>query len=177
MKLSSHIPSLTLLLALLCTACGDNVPIIETESQKNPLKENMINANRMIIQSEQTQIDGYIQRHGWTMQALPSGARYSIARDGNGTPVHNGDTVAVTYCLETLDGSQLYSNQTDTLVVGRLQATQALDNLLTLMHRSDNTVEAVLIAPSNSAYGVVGDGDRVPPRTVIVYKLKSIKSI
>lgn len=176
MKRMLHILPLTILLALLCTACGDNVPVIETGNPDDQLKENMINANRLIIQSESTQIDSYIQRHGWTLQSLPCGARCRITRDGTGAPVCNDDTAAVTYRLETLDGAQIYGNQTDTLVVGRLQATQALDDLLPLMHYGD-VVDAVLIAPSNCAYGVVGDGDRVASRTVIVYKLKSIKTI
>jgi hypothetical protein len=32
-----------------------------------------------------------------------------------------------------------------------------------------------MIAPSNSAYGVVGDGDRVNSREVIVYDIQEIK--
>lgn len=172
-----RLPPLLLLLTLLCAACGDNVPIIETDNSAEQLKENMINANRVVIQSENNQIDSYIQRHGWTLQTLPCGARYRIDRDGSGAPVRNDDTVAVTYRLETLDGTRLYSKQVDTLVVGRMQVTRALDDLLALMHYDAGSVDAVLIAPSNSAYGVTGDGDRVASRMVIVYKIKNIKSL
>lgn len=167
------LPLLTLL-TLLASACGDNVPIIEVEDQSVKLKENMINANKLVIQSENTQIDSYIQRHGWNMQSLPCGARYCITHAGSGISVRSDDTIAVTYRLETLDETPIYTKQVDTLVVGRLQVTQALDDLLPLL-RSDS--EAILIAPSNCAYGVAGDGDRVPSRTVIVYKIKSIKTI
>lgn len=175
MTLRRLIPPLLTLLALLCTACGDNVPIIEVDNSGEQLKENMINANRVVIQSEKTQIESYVQRHGWSMQPLSCGACCSIANPGSGKAVLNDDTVAVTYRLEALDGTPFYTNQTDTLVVGRRQVTQALDDLLPLMRCGET--EAVLIAPSNCAYGVAGDGDRVPSRAVIVYMIKSIKTI
>lgn len=164
-----------LLAMLLCAACGDNVPVIEVEEQGNALKENMINANRVVIRSENTQIDSYLERHGWAMQGLPCGARCLINNAGQGDPVHNDDTVAVTYRLEALDGTPFYTKQTDTLVVGRREVTQALDDLLPLMRCG--VADAILIAPSNCAYGVVGDGDRVPSRAVIIYKIKNIKTI
>lgn len=170
-----HIFLLLSLATLLCAGCGDNVPIIEVEEQGNSYKENMINANRVVIQSESTQIDSYLQRHQWTMQELPCGARCLITHPGSGAQVKNDDTVAVTYRLEALDETPFYTKQIDTLVVGRRQVTQALDDLLPLM-RQGNT-DAVLIAPSNCAYGVVGDGDRVPSRSVIIYKIKNIKSL
>lgn len=167
--------ALLTLMALFCTACGDNVPIIEVEDQGDTYKENMINANRVIIQSENTQIDSYVQRHGWTMQELRCGAKCYITNPGSDIPVKNDDTVAVTYRLEALDGTPFYTKQIDTLVVGRRHVTQALDDLLPLMRYGN--ADAVLIAPSNCAYGVVGDGDRVPSRTVIIYKIENIKSV
>ena len=93
---------------------------------------------------------------------------------GKGAAVATDDTVAVQYRLEALDGTPFYTQQTDTLTVGRRQVTVALDYLLQQLPCGS---KAWLIAPSNTAYGVAGDGDRVPSRTVIIYNIVSINKI
>lgn len=159
----------------LVAACGDNVPVIEVEEDQAALvKENMINANRVVIQSETTQIDNYIQRRGWKTATLPCGASYWQYAQGGGKPVLNDDEVVVTYRLEALDGSTFYTNQKDTLVVGRHEVTVALYEVLLQLHYGS---KAWLVAPSNAAYGVVGDGDRVPSRAVIIYNIENICKI
>ena len=159
-------------LFLLLSACGDHTPIIDLEPDNSTrFKENMINANRVVIQSESTQIKSYIQRRGMTTTELPCGALYNEYHHGNGNVIQPDDTVVVTYRLEALDGTSFYTHQTDTLVVGRRQVTVALDDLLQQLTYGS---QAWLIAPSNAAYGVAGDGDRVPSRTVIIYNIVSI---
>jgi len=82
--------------------------------------------------------------------------------------------VRVAYRLEGLDGTPFYTHQVDTLTVGRREVTAALDDLLQQMRYGS---KAFLIAPSNSAYGVVGDGDRVPSRTVIIYNVTDVAKL
>ena len=55
--------------------------------------------------------------------------------------------------------------------MGRRDVTVALDEALVRL-RYDS--RARIIAPSNSPYGVPGDGDRVGSRTVIIYEIESI---
>ena len=151
---------------------GDRTPVIDVGADNSTrYKENMINANRVVIQSEATQIEGYLQRRGMETTALPCGALYHEYTHGNGGTIAPDDTVVVTYRLEALDGTPFYTRQTDTLTVGRRQVTVALDDLLLQVPYGS---QAWLIAPSNAAYGVVGDGDRVPSRTVIVYNIVTI---
>lgn len=162
-------------LLMMFSACGDRTPVIELETDNSTLvKENMINANRVVIQSESTQIEGYVQRRGWDMQPLPSGALYREYTHGTGAPIAAPDQVEVTYRLEALDGTPIYTHQVDTLEVGKRQVTAALDDMLQNLHYGS---QAWLIAPSNSAYGVVGDGDRVQARMVIIYNVTNIKKI
>lgn len=169
-----HICTLLSVLLLL-VSCGDRTPVIELEPENSELvKENMINANRVVIQSEATQIESYLQRRGWSVQQLPSGACFYLYTPGDGPAILPNDRVQVSYRLEGLDGSPFYTNQVDTLVVGHHDVTVALDDLLQQLHYGS---QAYLIAPSNSAYGVVGDGDRVPSRTVIIYNVTNIKKL
>lgn len=173
MKGKVYIAGLLMAAALWMAGCGDRTPTIELQGDKTAsVKENMINANRVVIQSEATQIDAYRQRRGWETRTLRCGAEYLLRRKGEGGMVEPDDTVVVTYRLEALDGTPFYRHQTDTLVVGRREVTVAMDDLLEQVPYGS---QAWLIAPSNTAYGVVGDGDRVGSRTVIVYDIQEIK--
>ena len=156
---------------ILFASCGDRTPIIEVDRKDDPLKENMINANRIVAQSETTQIKAYLERHGWKASPLPCGAYIEITTPGNGTAIAPDDRVVVNYRLETLDGTPIYTRQTDTLTVGRREQTHALDEAL---QRMEYHSKARIVAPSGAAYGVTGDGDRVGSRTVIVYKIEDI---
>ena len=156
-------------------SCHDRTPVIELSSAASTrYKENMINANRVVIQSEATQIQGYVQRRNMNTTTLPCGALYSEYSHGDGKPINPEDTVVVSYRLEALDGTPFYTRQTDTLIVGHLEVTQALDDLLQHLNYGS---KAWLIAPSNTAYGVPGDGDRVPSRTIIIYNIETINKL
>lgn len=169
-----NILSLTLTAAL-AASCGDRTPVVELQpEQSERVKENMINANRVVIQSEATQIESYVQRRGWSVRQLPSGACYYLYEQGGGDPILPNERVRVAYRLEGLDGTPFYTHQVDTLTVGRREVTAALDDLLQQLRYGS---KAFLIAPSNSAYGVVGDGDRVPSRTVIIYNVTDVAKL
>ena len=157
---------------LFFAACGDRTPIIEVDNRNgDPLKENMINANKIVAQSETTQINAYLDRHGWNATPLPCGAHYEITAAGNGVAIAPDDRVVVTYRLEALDGTPFYTHQVDTLTVGRREQTLALDGVL---QRMEYHAKARIVAPSGAAYGATGDGDRVGSRTVIVYLIEDI---
>ena len=159
-------------MCLLLSSCHDRTPVIDLQPDNSTrYKENMINANRVVIQSEATQIEGYVQRRKMSTKTLPCGALYSEYAHGDGSPINPEDTVVVGYRLEALDGTPFYTRQTDTLVVGHREVTQALDDLLLQLNYGS---KAWLIAPSNTAYGVAGDGDRVPSRTIVIYNIETI---
>ncbi len=156
------------IVAALFGACRD-VPVVETETPSADLTENLINANRYIAQSEEAQIEAYAQRRGWTMTTLPCGARIMVTDAGRGKAVMPDETVIIDYSVGAINGQTIYSHVTDTVVAGRLQPTRGLDAaLLTMRHGG----RARVILPSEQAYGVVGDGDRIGTRTVLVYDVR-----
>ena len=167
-------------LLFLLTSCRD-VPVVEVGQQKgDTLKENMINANRYISQGEEAQIDAYVQRRGWEMQRLLGGARVmevesGKAKDESGK-IDYEDVVAIRYSVEAISGEVIYGNVEDTLTVGRLQPTRGLDAALRTLTPGS---QAVVILPSEQAYGVVGDGDRIASgsRMILIYKIHNIKKI
>lgn len=155
-------------LTLLAAACRQ-VPVVELDEPKgDSLKENMINANRYISQGEEAQIDAYVERRGWHMQRLTCGARVMETTGGTLQPIDYEETVVIRYNVEAINGETVYRDVTDTVTVGRLQPTRGLDAALRTLHHGS---QAVVILPSEQAYGVVGDGDRITTRMILIYKL------
>ncbi|MBQ0016833.1 MAG: FKBP-type peptidyl-prolyl cis-trans isomerase [Bacteroidales bacterium] len=155
---------------LIWAACGEP-PILNENNDANAngnLKERMINANRYVIEHEETAINGYIERRQWAVSELSCGARLHLYKNGDGNTIQNDETIVVQYSVETLDGQTLYPSKQDTLIAGRLLPTEGLD--AAILHMSHGS-KAHVVVPSNVAYGVVGDQDRIPSRTPIVYDI------
>lgn len=156
---------------IMWASCNDT-PVIQP-AEVPDIKENLINANKYIAHSEETSIDGYVARRHWQMQRLTCGARYTeLSIDNNGTssakPITYEDTVTIHYDIETLTGTMLYKDESETVVVGRNEVPVGLDAVLRQLHHGSN---AIVIVPSEAGYGVRGDGDRIPSRTILLYHL------
>ena len=164
------------LICLLAVACRD-VPVVEVATQKgDTLKESLINANRIIAQSEEQQIDAYLERRGWASEKLSNGvwvAEYRNSEVSLGQTIGYEDTVTLRYQVATLGGADIYDWRTDTVVCGHLKPTRGLDAALRTLHEG---ATARVIVPSEQAYGVVGDGDRIRTRMVLVY-LVEVKEV
>lgn len=156
---------LILTLSLL-TACHNDPPIVgPAQTAKTDIKEHMINANRTIAQSEETAIDEYIGRRGWPMQKLPEGVRIWEYQSGTGPHVEFEDSVCVKYSVEAINGKTIYSEIEENYMAGRRRDMIGLDQaVLTLRYGS----HAKLILPSNLAYGIGGDGNRIPQSAILV---------
>lgn len=166
----SHILTLMLLpllAALAVAACGEP-PIIEPDQQGPDYKQNVIQANRYLSEREETNIKSYIERRGWTVRELPCGARLFEIEKGSGSLLQNDDSVRVTYSVEALDGTVIYSGRTETFMVGRLHPNEGVDAALQVLRHGSR---ASIVLPSSTAFGVVGDHDRIPPRTPVVYNI------
>lgn len=152
----------------LFTACHHEPPLITAPEQGPNIKENLANANRYIVESEETQINAYVTRHGWETTRLQNGSRIYEYERGGGPAIEYEETIVIDYNLGTLTGSTIYTGECDTIVVGRQKPTRGLDAaLMKLRHGS----KAIVIVPSNEGYGVVGDGYRVTSRMVLVYDM------
>ena len=175
------------------------VPVVEVDGRSgDTLKEHTINANRYISQGEEAQIDAYVERRGWKMERLLGGARVMKVQssesselgtlsselklphtDNSELRTQNSeltyeDVAAIEYDVESIGGQTIYSGVRDTVTVGRLQPTRGLDAALRTLAPGQ---QAVVILPSEQAYGVVGDGDRIGSRMILVYKINNITNI
>ena len=130
--------------------CNNDVPVIEVPQAKSSSEPDLIKTNRMIAQRENSEIENFAARRNWKM------ADYN-------------DTVMFSYTVRNIEDKVVYANVTDTVVIGRLQPNRGVDFALRTLNEGSS---ATVILPSEEAYGVPGDGDRIGKRWILIYDLK-----
>lgn len=167
------------LLILVLFSCDNNDKIRQNCIDKQEIKQNNINeslekANRYLLIQESEQIDDYIERHDLNVIQTGTGLRYQIHNNGDGVLIKEGDVVTLEYEVRLLNGNLIYSSANDgdkTFLVGRGGVESGLEEAVLKLCK--NSV-ATLILPAHLAHGLIGDGNKVPPRATLVYKLKII---
>lgn len=165
---------LLLLSVLLIYSCNNNgTPplVIHSDSLKKPLE----NANKHMIQVENEDIANYISRHGWDMQSTGTGVRYMFYKQGTGAQAETGDSVAIDYKVNLINGVDCYSSkETGPLqfLTGKADVINGLEEAVLMMRVGD---KAKVIIPSHRAYGLLGDEDKIPKRATLVYDIELLK--
>lgn len=145
------------------------------EQQANstaPGKEEMTELNRYLVQKDREIIENYIERKGLKMNESPTGLWYLIENEGAGDLFKDNDRITMSYECSLLDGTKCYSSETlgpKEVVLGKSELEPGLNEGLRLLRQGGS---AIFILPPFLAYGFVGDGKKIPPRSIIVYGIK-----
>ncbi len=138
-------------------------------------RKQLIVFNRKLVRQEKKEIDTFIEMHHWDMKESGTGLRYQILVEGKGQKAHTGQIAKIRYSVELFDGQKIYSG-VKSFKIGFGGVESGLEEGILLLKRGD---KAKFILPSHLAYGLSGDGDKIPPHMPIIYyvellKLKSI---
>lgn len=159
------------LIATMLAACNNDIPVIETQEKKS-IDQNLINANRYMSKSEDTQIDEYIERRRWNMQKLENGVRVMEYQLGQGTEIGYESRVCISYTVSAISGAEIYPVQKAEITIGKNEICPGLDAGLMKVHHGG---KARIIVPSHLGYGVGGDGDRIPQSAILIFDIQEIK--
>jgi FKBP-type peptidyl-prolyl cis-trans isomerase len=143
---------------------------IKEESSEGKLER----VNKFLIEKDQERIQSFIDRRNWDMQRTESGLWYSVYSEGTGRKVSYGDYVKLKHEIRLLDGTLLYASDSTglkTVHVGRDEEIKGLHEGLQLLSEG---AEARFIIPPHLAYGLVGDGERIPARAILYYDLEVV---
>jgi FKBP-type peptidyl-prolyl cis-trans isomerase len=157
-----------ILLSLFSAACKNN------DSKENIARlsdEQLVNVNRELVIKERERIESYISRKGLDMNMTDAGIWYSVIKHGEGDKLGSGDRVRIEYSCSLLDGTLCYSSDSNgdmNITIGSSDIPSGLDEALRLLKAGSR---AIIILPSNMAYGLVGDGDRIPARAALIYEI------
>jgi FKBP-type peptidyl-prolyl cis-trans isomerase FkpA len=144
-------------------------------SSEDSLKEHLINANKIMVKDESKEIEDFISRHQWKMTSTGTGLRYEIYSHGSGKKAEVKKEVTVAFSVYLLDGTLCYpadEKKPLTIIPGQGEQTRGLEEGIMLMHEGD---KARLVVPSHLAFGIQGDGNKIPGRNALYYDVTLLK--
>ncbi|MBO7440214.1 MAG: FKBP-type peptidyl-prolyl cis-trans isomerase [Bacteroidales bacterium] len=164
---------LLLTLTFAAASCGSKVKR-DDESQKeySIFNENLITANKYLVKEDAERTAQYIKRRSWKMTEGDGGIKYMVCDYGKGDSITIDPKIVMDYRVELLDGTICYDSQTDgkkELTVGASEMDPGLTRTFRNLCHGDS---AVLILPPHYAKGLIGDMDKIPPHSVVVYFVK-----
>lgn len=146
-----------------------------TEEDLKQFKEPLIRVNKYLFDEDIKRIDAYIKRRKWTMKVSGTGLYYSIYKKGNGKRAETETIATIKYKVSLLDGIFCYDSDSlgvKTFKIGSSYVEDGLEEGILLMQEGD---KAHFIIPPYMAYGLSGDNNKIPPRSIIVYDVELLK--
>jgi len=166
----------------LVSGCNSNnsdlvVNVYKNENVYQNIKEPLIKINKNTIRNEEQEINDYIARHHYkNIKITGTGLRYLIYEKGNDKKkVENNAIVKLNYTVGFLNGNACYSSSIDgplVFQIGKAQVESGLEEGIKMLKEGD---KAIFIIPYLLAYGMIGDGDRIPAGATLVYNVELIE--
>jgi len=106
-----------------------------------------------------------------------SGLFYLIVGDTLDTKVKEGSVVVYNYSVSLMDGSICYTSQKEKpkeFLIGYGGVESGLEMAMQLMYKGQ---KGKFILPPHLAHGLLGDNDKIPPRSIIVYDVHLLNVI
>jgi FKBP-type peptidyl-prolyl cis-trans isomerase FkpA len=128
--------------------------------------------NRLLVKKDSARIAEYIKNRNWDMIETKTGLWYKIYEKGTGKKSKEGLYATINYNVELLDGTQCYSSDSlgpKRFKIGRGSVESGLEEGILLLKEGD---KARFILPPHLAHGLVGDDNRIPARSIIVYDVE-----
>lgn len=180
LKVFNKILVLLTIISVQCAICSCSNDVKQAQNDdsadKKQTKEYLERANIYMVAQEKELINDYIEKQNLNMLETGTGLRYCIEKQGDNEKIKKGNIVALDYEVRLLNGDLLYSSETNGLkvfVVGYGGVESGLEEAVLYLHKGD---VADIIIPSHLAYGLLGDGDKIPPKATLVYKVKIVEN-
>lgn len=170
--------TLALVLGMILTFYHSNprLPQSQSSDRKQGIEDNLKRVNKFLAEKDQERIRSFIKRRGWQMQHTGSGLWYMIDRPGDGMDIKQGMQVKMNYEIRLLDGTLCYSSDSSGAKVFRVGEEDEPQGLHEAMKHLQEGDHARIIMPPHLAHGLIGDGERIPARAILVYDVHVLKA-
>jgi FKBP-type peptidyl-prolyl cis-trans isomerase len=166
-----------IVILLLAVLISCNSKQDKSVGSSRPGKKEMAELNKYMVQKDRERIINYIDRKGLEMTESPTGLWYQIKSEGTGDSFKNNDRIFIDYECSLLDGTLCYSSKesgSKEVILGKSEIEAGLNQGLRMLKPGG---EAILILPPYLAFGLKGDGKRIPSRAVLVYNITVLKTV
>ena len=170
--------SLTLFITTLLVSCTEEVkeePEVDLLEHWNQDVSSDMNAT--FAEEENAEIDAFLERYpDWDMTETGTGLRYMVyysSEEGDSARVD--DVAHVKFEISLLDGTVCYTSEedgTESFMVEKTDVESGLHEGIKFMKEGD---KAKFILPSHMAHGLIGDTDKIPPLSTVIYDIELIK--
>lgn len=162
---------------LLCflASCREKNPEKSQNAPVTATKEQLIALNKARVAEENDQIESLLLRYKWPTTLTETGVHYWIHEAGDGKKIALDDEITCSYRIRLITGDEIYNSEQDGLLickVGKSEIPAGLEEILLLMREGD---AAKMVIPSYLAYGIAGDGDRIPSSSTLIYEIKVLE--
>ncbi len=166
---------LLLLIIFSFFSCTQNKTSLSEKEFKNKYGETLVKVNKILVKKDEEAIRNYIKRRNWKMEVSGTGLFYGIYKKGSGAKAEAGKYATIKYEISLLDGTVCYSSDSLGLKTFRISqggVESGLEEGILLMQEGD---KAHFIMPPYMAHGLIGDDDKIPPRSIIIYDVELVK--
>ena len=162
-----------IMLVVACSEAPEQVVVQDPEWSTDRSSD----MNSVFSAEEDDEIELFLKRHDdWKMTKTGTGLRYMIySKSDNYDTAQVGQLVTVDFEITLLDGTLCYSsaeNGPESFVVERADIESGLHEGMQYMCTGDR---AKFILPSHMAHGLIGDEDKIPPLTPVIYDIHLLK--
>jgi FKBP-type peptidyl-prolyl cis-trans isomerase FkpA len=168
---------LAFILLIFHCSCGNDPQPTHSTRNISMMDDSVLNYNKAIVKTEDQEIEDFIHRYGWKMVSSSTGLRFMIYKHGSGEKAAKGKKAVIGYEVRLINGSVCYSSAVKgprEFMIGHSGVEIGIEEGILLMREGDR---AKFIVPSHLAFGLLGDQDRIPPKSTLIYDIELIKLI
>ena len=153
---------------LTLSACSSKQQNENEHTKYSIWNENVITANKYLVKEDSERISNYIKRRSWHCLDGQGGIKYMIFSSSSADSLNFNPEFSMVYRVELLDGTVCYTDEKQ-LVYPSSEMDSGLNHTFKKFCHGDSLV---LILPPHYSKGLIGDLDKIPPHSVVVYYIK-----
>lgn len=164
-------------LFLFLLACSDGNDEEMILNDPNWTKDESIDMNAQFSQDERNEIELFLSTHqDWDMTETGTGLRYMVYDKSEATDSAKvGDVVLVNFEISLLSGEVCYTSDEkgpESFMVEKSDIESGLHEGVQYLCEGD---KAKFIIPSHAAHGLIGDTEKIPPLSPVIYDIELLK--
>lgn len=165
------------LLPCLLIACegGEGYVPVRVRGPGADGKDTLVSGHRDAVRLEDRDIQRYVERMGATTVRTPRGVHVQLLRDLPGEHGRPEQWATINYRIELLNGDTAYSSapgEPESFLIEHDDVESGLHEAIQHLSPGDS---ALFIIPSYRAHGLVGDMEKIPMRSSVVYHIGLVK--
>jgi FKBP-type peptidyl-prolyl cis-trans isomerase FklB len=160
----------------LFAACGGGrTPPATIGERGAPVDTRLMDENRKLGQREEQDIQDWTRRQGVPMVSTGTGLRYKLVRDVPGDTAKPGQVAVLNFAVFLLNGDTCYSSEPGHPASFRIEHADVESGLQEGVQHLSAGDSAVLVIPSALAFGLLGDRNKIPMRSTVVYHIGLVR--